>query len=223
MRHLGSILLSLVLAAGVYVLVGIGSVRLGVALAFTGHDYTNEAIGAAALLAAGARSAARVGLVLAADVQRVPATAAVPDVRVAGVGFADIGFAGVGGARACRPGRGELGDPAAVPAAGPAHVRAPTVQRRAQLPTGAVELRAASTPVRLAHLRHRRAAGGTIDRRGARAASRPGHHPKALKLHKGGAVTGAACVCPGARRALLSYRRRTPVSPAPGRTGLTGR
>src|SRR5438874_2721190 len=167
MRHLGSILLSLVLAAGVYVLVGIGSVRLGVALAITGHDYTNEAIGAAALLAAGALYAAMVlprlsplgpllaalaflgvevyalvargrtvrggtvrggagrgatrrlpavpaaggGLVLAAAVQRVPATAAVPDVRVAGVGFADIGFAGVGGARACRPGRGELGDP----------------------------------------------------------------------------------------------------------------
>src|SRR5437763_1878158 len=60
MRHLGSILLSLVLAAGVYVLVGIGSVRLGVALAITGHDYTNEAIGAAALLAAGALYAAMV-------------------------------------------------------------------------------------------------------------------------------------------------------------------
>jgi len=60
MRHLGSILLSVVLAAGVYVLVGIGSVRLGVALAITGHDYTNEAIGAAALLAAGALYAAMV-------------------------------------------------------------------------------------------------------------------------------------------------------------------
>src|SRR5947199_73226 len=162
MRHLGSILLSLVLAAGVYVLVGIGSVRLGVALAITGHDYTNEAIGAAALLAAGALPAAGGGLVLAAAVQRVPATAAVPDVRVAGVGFADIGFAGVGGARACRPGRGELGDPAAVPAAGPAHVRAPTVQRRAQLPTGAVELRAASTPVRLPRPRHRPPRGGCL-------------------------------------------------------------
>src|SRR6266705_1284652 len=45
MRHLGSIALSLVLAAGVYVLVGIESVK---------HDYTGRAIGVFALLVAGA-------------------------------------------------------------------------------------------------------------------------------------------------------------------------
>jgi len=56
MRHLGSIALSLVLAAGVYVLVGIGSVRLSEAVIADSvkHDYTGRAIGVFALLVAGA-------------------------------------------------------------------------------------------------------------------------------------------------------------------------
>src|SRR5437763_14051075 len=56
MRHLGSIVMSLVLAAGVYVLVGIGAGRLSGALITdeVRHDYASQAIGAVALLAAGA-------------------------------------------------------------------------------------------------------------------------------------------------------------------------